>query len=280
MLLISHNLGVDPQDVRPGRRDVRRRDRRGGRRRAGLRRAAAPVHGRAAALHPARRASQGPTGARHDPGLPARSSGRSCRRACSSTAARLAQDVCRTTEPRVRDSSATATTARCHFHEMAESLPRATDERAALTVVDRDAEPSAADRPTWRRRSRRTATTYTRWSDVSAILARGRDARPRRRVRLRQDDARATLLGIVESDAGRGRARRRQLAADAAKRDRGRRRGHPDGVPEPGLGAQPASHGAAHPQPLAQEADRPQGRGGRRPLGASWSPRCDCRRER
>ena len=52
----------------------------------------------------------------------------------------LAQDVCRTTKPEfalVGDGHHS----KCHFHEIAESLPRATDERAALTVVDRTAEP-------------------------------------------------------------------------------------------------------------------------------------------
>jgi peptide/nickel transport system ATP-binding protein len=52
----------------------------------------------------------------------------------------LAQDVCRTTKPEFtplgdRHSS------KCHFHEIAATLPRNTDERAALPVVDRSAQP-------------------------------------------------------------------------------------------------------------------------------------------
>ncbi len=52
----------------------------------------------------------------------------------------LAQDVCRTTKPEVtplgdRHSS------KCHFHEIAATLPRDTAERAALPVVDRSKQP-------------------------------------------------------------------------------------------------------------------------------------------
>ena len=71
LLFISHNLGVIAEDVRPGRRPVRRRADRGGAGPGGVRRSTPPVHGRAAALHPAPRHAQDAGHARHDPGLPA-----------------------------------------------------------------------------------------------------------------------------------------------------------------------------------------------------------------
>ena len=64
--------GRDREDVRPGRRAVRRRAGRAGPGAAGLRLAAAPVHGRPAALHPAPRPAQGRRPAGHDPRVPAR----------------------------------------------------------------------------------------------------------------------------------------------------------------------------------------------------------------
>ena len=64
--------GRDRQDVRSGGGALRGRTGRGGARPAGVRRPAAPVHGRAAALHPAARAAQGPRPAGHYPRLPAR----------------------------------------------------------------------------------------------------------------------------------------------------------------------------------------------------------------
>ena len=63
--------GGDRQDVRPGRGALRGRAGRAGPGPAGVRRSAAPVHGGAAALHPAARAAQGPRSAGHHPRLPA-----------------------------------------------------------------------------------------------------------------------------------------------------------------------------------------------------------------
>ena len=63
--------GGDRQDVRPGWGALRGRASRGRSRPAGVRRPAAPVHGRAAALHPAARAAQGQRPAGHHPRLPA-----------------------------------------------------------------------------------------------------------------------------------------------------------------------------------------------------------------
>ena len=61
----------DREDVRSRRRSVRRRADRGGPGARGVRQPAPPVHGRAAALHPAPRHAQDAREARHDPGLSA-----------------------------------------------------------------------------------------------------------------------------------------------------------------------------------------------------------------
>ena len=68
--------GGDRQDVQPGRGALRGRAGRGRPRPPGVRRPAAPLHGRAAALHPAARAAQGQRPAGHHPRLPARARSR------------------------------------------------------------------------------------------------------------------------------------------------------------------------------------------------------------
>jgi peptide/nickel transport system ATP-binding protein len=52
----------------------------------------------------------------------------------------LVQDVCRTDEPPLHDISA-GHTSRCHFHEKARDLPRATSARLELPAVDRSGTP-------------------------------------------------------------------------------------------------------------------------------------------
>ena len=64
-----------------------------GPRRRGVRRPAPPVHGRAAALHPARRRAQGPAAGSTRSPASCRSSAPTCRAACSSTAARSREDT-------------------------------------------------------------------------------------------------------------------------------------------------------------------------------------------
>ena len=64
------------------------------------------------------------------------------------------------------------------------------------------------------------------------------------------------LLGIVEPTQGSVSLDGKRARADAREAHRRRRAGAPDRVPEPGLRAQPAPHGAAHPAPLAQAPGR------------------------
>ena len=95
---------------------------------------------------------------------------------------------------------------------------------------------------------------------VSAdAVARG-DARAGRRVRERQDDVRPHPARDRRADCGHGRDRRKPDAAQARAALRGGRRRVADRVPEPGLGAQPAAHGAADAQADSREARASRGR--------------------
>ena len=123
LLFISHNLGGDREDVRPRRRPVRGRDGRGGTGARGVRRSAPPLHGRAAALHPAPRHAQGATArSTRFPGFLPRP-GRSPRAASSPTAAASPRIAAGRRRPR-RTTSAPGRRSRCHFHERAQTLPR------------------------------------------------------------------------------------------------------------------------------------------------------------
>ena len=177
----------------------------------------------------------------------------------------LAEDICRTEEPPL--------VRRRRRARQPLLLPRAGAEAAArdgrrprrCRRVDRSAEPLLE-----LRRPRQDLPASS-GHDVHALggvsrcdLAR-RDARARRRVRLRQDDVRAHAARHRRADA---RAPctldGRSSAPTLATRSRDGRARAADRLPEPGLGAQPPPHGAPHPAPLAQAARGRHGQGGRR----------------
>ena len=280
MLFISHNLGVIAQMCDRVGRPVRRATGRGGAGRpTSPARPAPPVHGRPAALHSARQ------GARKDQGrldtipgfLPAIGEP-SCRRACSPTAAAS------------RRRSATPRSRRCT------SSPRRT--RAAATSTSAPTSCRATIAASLERSAAvdRSQTPLLRVEDLGKIVPpgpapdprprgrlgrdlAGRDARPRRRIGQRQDDARAHVLGLVEPTAGRHRARRtraRRRGSSAATRERPA--AHPDHLPEPGLRAQPPPLRAA--DPAAARSSSSRGRAARRPSSGCSSSlrRCGCRR--
>ena len=151
---------------------------------------------------------------------------------------------------------------RCWYHERAPQLPREEAADLELAGVDRAAAPlveSTSSRKVFKQRGHEV---HALDGGERGDLAR-RDARPRRRVGKRQDDARP--------DAARDRRRRRPAAAlleggplpatlpEALARGAA---GAADRVPEPRLGAQPAPLGAPDPAPLAEEARRGQRCGG------------------
>ena len=188
VLFISHNLGVISKMCdRVGvlYAGTARRGRPGRDRAAG---SASSVHGRPAALHPARRRAQGPRATRHDPRLPAEP-----RRRDPGLRVRRPLRARRRSLPH-RGAAVTSATAshesRCYYHERARNCPARRSPTSTLPVIDRDGAPLIAAgrdrqgvpparsrRPRARRRQRR---------DLA-----GGDARPRRRVGERQDDARA-----------------------------------------------------------------------------------------
>ena len=179
----------DLEDVRPRRRALCRPARRG---RAGRDRAAGsapPVHGRPAALHPARRGAKGPRAARHDPRLSAeprrRDRGLRVRRPVRARRRPLSRGTAGS--PR---SSRLAISTRCFLTIAPRSCRGRRRRDIALPPVDRAAEPVVSARrarqgvPPARSRG---ACARRR---VSASIWPGRDARARRRVGQRQDDAR------------------------------------------------------------------------------------------
>ena len=206
VLFISHNLGViakmcDRVGVLYAGALVEE-----GAGAGGVRRPAPPVHRRPAALHPARRRAQGPRPARHDPGLPAaarrRPAGLRVRRSLRARAGPLPREA-----PPVYDIGG-GRRSRCHFHEQAHELPRATPADWRCAPIDADAEPVVRADDVRRRSSRRPRRPRAR-RRLGLALA-GRDARPGRRVGQRQDDVRAraarAYVGrrgtVVELDGG------------------------------------------------------------------------------
>ena len=157
----------------------------------------------------------------------------------------LADDSAAATEEPDRSSVAPGHTARCFYHERARTC------RARWSRTSRF-RPSTGDGDPLVRFDDLGKVFHQRGHDVHALVRRqcrdlaGRDARPRRRVGQRQDDARP--------HAARDRRRRRrarstlegsELAPRYQKRSRARSAGAADRLPEPRLGAQPAALGAA-----------------------------------
>ena len=219
-----------------------------------LQRSAPPVHGRPAALHPARRRAQGPRPARHDSRASCRTSARSCPAACSPTAARSPTTLCHTEEPdaprpRRRRTRAAATSTSAPRRCRARRPPSST-----LPAIDRGADAAAALRRPRQDVQAARATTSTRSSASRPRSGRARRSASSasRAAARRRSPARCS--GIVEPDVGRGRARRaRARAARSAKRSTRRPARAADRLPEPGLGAQPPPPGAPDPLPVAEK---------------------------
>ncbi len=210
----------DPQDVLAGGRALRGRDGRGGRGRAGPARPAASrtpsaccAASRAAACA---RTTAGSTRSR----ATCRRSAPTCPGCVFADRCALAKDVCHTDKPPlvpVGDGHVS----RCFFHERAQELPRA---------MAADLEGAGAGRPARRaaRRHRRpdqdlharAAARVRALGGVSAAIWRRRDARPRGRVGLRQDDVRAHA---ARHRRGRRRAPSSWTAARSRRRSRSAR---------------------------------------------------------
>ena len=180
--------------------------RRGGRDRDGAARPAPSLHRRPAPLHPARRPAQGSRPARHDPRLPPEP-----RRAAAGLRVRDRVRARGGALPRSRSRRCT-TSGGTHVEPL--PLPRARADAAprAGGATSR----CRASTATWRRCSRSTdlgKVFKQQGHDVHALVGvstadlAGRDARPRRRVGQRQDDARADAPRDPRADHGRGHAR-------------------------------------------------------------------------
>ena len=255
VLFISHNLGVISKMCDRGRRALRGAARRGRAGRHGASQPAPPVHGRPAALHPARRRAQGPRAARHDPRLPAAARRRA-------PGLRLRRPLCARRRPaatrRSRRSSPSSGATRAAAG-ITTARPRCPARRPPISSFRAS---TAA--------SRRSSRSEELVEGLHAARARrprahrgqrrhlaGRDSRARRRVGQRQDDARAHAARDRGRKRGHGDARRANRSRRRyQKRSRDDLRVAPDRLPEPGLGAQPAALRPAHPPALDEEARR------------------------
>ena len=198
---------------------------------------------------------QGPRQARHDPRASCPRSASTSPAACTSIAAALAQDDLRrpTSPPTQRSGRRTRAAATSTSRRRA----AARHERAA-PVAESPSTATAMPLPQGRRPDEDVQAGRPRDQGARGRFGRalaGRDARARRRVRERQDDLRADAARDRRADR-RERSRstagrcRRKLGARSVS---GRRRAA-DRLPEPGLGAQPAPHGAADAEANAREA--------------------------
>ena len=299
VLLITHDLGVVAGLRRPARGHVRRRDRRDRAHGAAARQPVPPVHAGPAALAAAPRPAA-PGGADADRGLAAGPRVRHRRAARSGRAART-RSTSRRATIRACSSSNHRTIgppagirragARCP-HDAA--MPSAVRRDAA---AERRAGPTDGSRRSRRRRTderpsgeplltvedlkvwfpitggvlrRRTGWVYA-VDGVSLDDQQGRDARPRRRVRLRQDDDRSRDRAHQPADRGHDHARRRGPA---------RTQGHgaapspahvPDGVPGSVLEPGPAPDRRLDPRRAALDA---QPRDGQAPGASAWRSCC------
>ncbi len=128
----------------------------------------------------------------------------------------LAQDVCRTTKPAFtplgdRHSS------KCHFHEIAETLPRETDERAALPLVDRSAPPLLQIADLAKTFTQDGVSVYA-LAGVSAILHEGETLGLVGESGSGKTTFARTLLGIVDPTRGEVALDGRQLPPMLADR--------------------------------------------------------------
>ena len=187
----------------------------------------------------------------------------------------LVQDICHREEPPLHELG-DGHLSRCHFHEKAQTLPRDTEpvavdrrEEGPQQRHPRDQHPQRAqDLPPGRPRGAGGGGHHLQPG------ARG-DARPGRRVRQRQDHARAPAARAHPARRGLGgRARRRGGGGqDRQARTRGGARAA-DRLPEPRRGAQPPLLDPAHHRPGAAHAAGHQRQAARRRACATSLTRC------
>ena len=240
VLFISHNLGVIAQDVRAGRRALRRH---GSSRRGRPRRSSRdPRHPYTVGLLrciPRGGRAQGPRPARHDPRLPAASSARSCPAASSPTAARSPRTICHTRRAAAPSRSARATRAAA-TSTSARARSRARCRRArrpaATPAARRRSSGSSGASKTFRQDGHDVhALVDVVVGDLAAARRSGSSASraaARRRSRAFSSASSTRPGRSSSSTATRSPPRLAEAQADAGARA-------PDRVPEPGLGAQP-----------------------------------------
>ena len=185
-------------------------------------------------------------------------SARRCRPACSSIAARWrpssAARPSRRSSTSATDSGRAATTG-IGSTEIEEPAPGIAQER------DRARRPGPAPAKTCPRRSARVATTSPHSSASTSQLNDGETLGLVGESGSGKSTLAKTILGIEGPDAG-GQIELdgHDLGAMAARPPERRQAPDPDGLPEPGLGAQPRLDRAPHPRAVGQQADRAAGK--------------------
>ena len=212
--------GGDRQDVRPGRGALRGRARRGGpgAHRSSTTRATPTRSGCCAASRAAgsARTAAGSTPSPASCPRPARPARLRVRR----RAARSRRTAAASEAPPLFDVG-DRRTSRCHFHEQAPDLPRATPASVAALAADRSGEPLVGVEGV----SKTFAGSASRRSPAwTCPIQRGRDARPGRRVGQRQDHAGP---GRCSGSSRPTRARSSTLDGQPLARTRGGGRGRP-----------------------------------------------------
>ena len=213
----------DRADVRTRRRAVRGQTGRGRRDARCLRAAASSLYGRTVALPAHGRAQQRQRAARHDSPAVCRLPGSVTQGCIYAERCRLADDRCRReAPPPYRVSAARGDQmSRCHYHERAIELPRASAEALPEQQWRVDRRQAACSRAARRK-------TLEDISRVRCPAARGRqrldrsrqrrDARARRRIGQRQDDARQADARPAHAGCGqRARTRRRRRSPRASR---------------------------------------------------------------
>ena len=245
----------DRQDVRPRRRPLRGQARRGGPRAGALRRSSAPVHGRAAALHPARRHAEGSGPARLHSRLSPAARGRAPRlrvRGPLSAGRRPLPHraaAARPAERRVRRGASTTSRLRTSRARRPRSFPRSAREPSVAPVL------RAAD----------VSKTFRQGiSQIHALQGVSVELWPGETLGLVGESGSGkttfarVLLGITKPDRRLGGRARRPRAPGHDRQALSRRHPRdPDRLPEPRPGAQPAARRQADRRPGARAAGGP-----------------------
>ena len=153
--------------------------------------------------------------------------------------------------------------ARCYFSEIVEEMPHTTPV-LATSLEERGGDSGCARHRQHGAHVQGRIQETHRGRQRIAQPEEGRDLRPGRGVRQRQDDAGQVRHGPDSRRLRHRHLRGRRPEVNGGQALAGRAAGHPDGLPESGLHAQPGLEHASDPHPRRAQARRRQERLGPR----------------